>query len=192
MRMRCGLHTLTPPPPTIRVRTGVLAPFSPLLRVLLDARGSIVSGPLLDTAVAPTLVFTTSAAAPETLAVWQAAGVEVATVAPSSSGMGVSLDAVLHELGRRGILQLMVEGGAAVQTSFLQQGLVDELHLYKGSTVIGEGGRLWVTSPLAATIGDARFWALRSVRQLGNDAVMVYGNPDYAHAEDAHIAISPL
>jgi riboflavin biosynthesis pyrimidine reductase len=175
------------------MHTGMLAPPSPLLRVVLDARGTIVSGPLLDTTVAPTLVFTTPAAAPETLAVWRAAGVDVATVAPSASGGGVSLEAVMDELGRRGIIQLMVEGGAAVHTSFLRDGLVDELHVYKGSTVIGEGGRPWVTSPLAATIGDARFWALKSVRQLGNDAVMVYGRPDNAPlAEGAHIAMSPL
>lgn len=166
---------LTARPP--RLPVGMLPPAAPLLRVLLDARGSVTSGPLLDSATAPTLVFTTADAAPEALAAWRSAGIDVVVVTKGVSG-GVRLEEVLDELGRRGVLQLLVEGGAAVHTSFLREGLVDELHVYKGSTVIGEGGRSWITSSLAATIGDARFWALRSVRQAGNDAVMIYGKPD--------------
>jgi riboflavin biosynthesis pyrimidine reductase len=52
---------------------------------------------------------------------WTTAGVEVQTVSAAEVGGGVQLTEVLDELGRRGVLQLMVEGGGAVHTSFLKQ-----------------------------------------------------------------------
>jgi riboflavin biosynthesis pyrimidine reductase len=56
----------------------------------------------------------------------------------------------------------------------VEQNLADAMHLYKGATALGEGGRPWITAPLTQTISDARFWTLSSVRPLGNDVVMIY------------------
>eukprot|EP00037_Helgoeca_nana_P021038 m.210750 g.210750 ORF g.210750 m.210750 type:complete len:618 (+) comp25494_c0_seq7:97-1950(+) len=158
----------------LQLASDTLSPVAPLLRVVLDARGSVREGPLLDTAEAPTLIFTTKAAPADVVTAWTTAGVEVQTVSAAEVGGGVQLTEVLDELGRRGVLQLMVEGGGAVHTSFLKQNLADAMHLYKGATALGEGGRPWITAPLTQTISDARFWTLSSVRPLGNDVVMIY------------------
>lgn len=55
-------------------------------------RGRVLSGPLLDTSLAPTLVFTTAAAPPSSRDVWEKAGVEVCEVGEGAGGEGVSLD----------------------------------------------------------------------------------------------------
>jgi diaminohydroxyphosphoribosylaminopyrimidine deaminase / 5-amino-6-(5-phosphoribosylamino)uracil reductase len=56
---------------------------------------------------------------------------------PAGADGRVSLAALLDELGRRGILSLLVEGGAEVHASFFAGGLVDKLHAYVAPCLIG-------------------------------------------------------
>jgi diaminohydroxyphosphoribosylaminopyrimidine deaminase/5-amino-6-(5-phosphoribosylamino)uracil reductase len=85
-----------------------------------------------------------------------------------------SLTEVLEELGSRGIIQAMVEGGSTLHSSFIEQGLANTVVLYMGSTMLGSSALSWLTVPLCKTISDAKFWMLRSVEKLGNDAKLVY------------------
>jgi len=74
-----------------------------------------------------------------------AAGAEVVVVEggsgtereSESDGDHVDLVAGIHALAERGIDRLMVEGGGEVIYSCFAAGLVDELHVYVGSMVIG-------------------------------------------------------
>ena len=70
--------------------------------------------------LAPTLIFTTALAPAEARRAWETAGVEVCDVAAAAGG-GVALPEVLAELGARGVVQLMVEGGGVLHGSFLAQ-----------------------------------------------------------------------
>ena len=83
-----GTAVADKPKLTVRLADGALPdgwlpPSNPLLRVVLDASGRVTDGPLLDTSVAPTLVFTTAAAAGEARDAWRAAGVEAVEVPPA-------------------------------------------------------------------------------------------------------------
>ncbi|WP_331756038.1 dihydrofolate reductase family protein (plasmid) [Streptomyces anulatus] len=44
---------------------------------------------------------------------------------------------VLDELGRRGVKQLMVEGGGSIHTQFMAAGLADEVHLAVAPLLVG-------------------------------------------------------
>ena len=158
---------------------GWLAREKPPLRVLLDARGRVSDGPLLDTSLAPTLVLTTAASRGcAARAAWEAAaGVDVAEVPPTEEGGGVCLRAVLAELGERGVIQLMVEGGGQVLASFLRDaggGLAHQLRMYVGATALGATARRWVARPLAETIADAPRWKLLGVEAVGDDVCVDY------------------
>ena len=62
---------------------------------------------------------------------------------------------VLAELGRRGVLQLLVEGGATVAHDFHAAGLVDRYVLYLAPVLFGgDDGRPLFAGPGAGTIGD--------------------------------------
>ncbi len=61
----------------------------------------------------------------------------VATVVPSS----LEPADVLADLAARGVLRLMVEGGASVLRAFLEAGLVDELQRVLAPVFVGEGPR---------------------------------------------------
>ncbi len=77
---------------------------------------------------------------------------------------------VLTELGRRGVIQLLVEGGATVAHDFHAAGLVDRYVLYFAPVLFGgDDGRPIFAGPGAGTIGDVWKGRLVSVEQLGED-----------------------
>jgi diaminohydroxyphosphoribosylaminopyrimidine deaminase/5-amino-6-(5-phosphoribosylamino)uracil reductase len=78
--------------------------------------------------------------------------------------------AVLDELGERGIVQLLVEGGATVARQFHSAGLVDRYVVYVAPALFGgSDARSLFQGPGAPTIGE--LWRSRflSVERLGPD-----------------------
>jgi len=151
------------------------------MRVVLDTRGRVREGPLMDTSVAPTLIFTSAEhCSAEARALWQSRGVQCCDVPVVGGGEGdgagarLDLRAVLRQLAKRGVMQLMVEGGAVLQGNMLREGLCDELRVYLGATLLGSSALPWAQTELTATIKDAKFWKLRTVRQLADDVCLEY------------------
>lgn len=77
------------------------------------------------------------------------AGVEVLEVpraaapgaeTPEGSAAGLALSAALKALGEAGIQSVLVEGGAALATNLLREGLFDELRLYIAPILLGGDG----------------------------------------------------
>lgn len=94
---------------------------------------------------------------------------EAAKVRPALE-LGGDLGGVLDELGQRGVLQLLVEGGATVAHEFHAAGLVDRYVLYLAPALFGgDDGRPIFAGPGAGTIADVWRGRLISVEQLGED-----------------------
>ena len=92
-----------------------------------------------------------------------------ARVEPAVSLTG-DLGEVLDELGRRGVLQAMVEGGATVAGDFHRAGLVDRYVLYLAPALFGgEDARPIFGGPAAPTIDDVWRGRIASVERLGDD-----------------------
>ncbi len=80
------------------------------------------------------------------------------------------LDGVLSELGRRGVLQLLVEGGPTVAHDFHAAGLVDRYVVYLAPAFFGgDDARPLFTGHGAGTIDDMWKGRLISVERLGED-----------------------
>lgn len=95
--------------------------------IVVDSRLRFPDGAaLLSHPTHPVWIATTAAAPEDRLQALCSAGA-VALVLPADPHGRVSLPDLLDELGARGIQRLMVEGGAAVITAFLSQGLADRL-----------------------------------------------------------------
>jgi diaminohydroxyphosphoribosylaminopyrimidine deaminase/5-amino-6-(5-phosphoribosylamino)uracil reductase len=97
---------------------------------------------------------------------------------PAGADGRVSLPALLDELGARGMLSLLVEGGAEVHASFFADGLVDKVCAYIAPSLIG--GRD-APSPLGGNgvehlAGSTRLQELDLTR-LGDD-VLITGYVD--------------
>ncbi len=80
------------------------------------------------------------------------------------------LGGVLDELGRRGILQLLVEGGGAVAGQFHRRRLVDRYVFYLAPALLGgDDGRPAFAGPGVATMAEAWRGEIVSLRRLGPD-----------------------
>lgn len=155
--------------PALTVRDVETRPPVPPLRVLLDARGRVpAEGPLFDVDLGPTLVLTTSQADPEMMAAWKGAGVEVDEVEPGADG-GVDLPAALRVLAGRRVLQALVEGGPSVHGALVRAGLADELVVYAGGVLLGDGARPVLAGFPVGTLSDAPRWRLVDVTRVGDD-----------------------
>lgn len=176
-----GAGTALADRPSLTVRKLPVADVVPLgappLRVLLDAHGRVpVDGPLFDTTLAPTLVITTERADAAQLDQWRASGAEIEFVdfASAATGRGVDLHSTLALLGRRGVLQAMVEGGAALHGALLVEDLVDQLTVYVGNTLLGSHGLPALAHDGPSTIAAAKRLSLAGVVQLGDDVRLDY------------------
>lgn len=141
------------------------------LRVLLDASGTVQAiGPLFDVDLAPTLVVTTEAAAPNTVDEWRAAGAKVAVVGPGRDGRGVDLDAMLRLLAaEHGVLQALVEGGARLHGALITAGLADRLVAYVAPALIGARGIPAFGDFGGDSLADSARGLLVDVTRLGED-----------------------
>lgn len=80
------------------------------------------------------------------------------------------LEDLLDQLGDRGILQVLVEGGASVAGSFHRAGLVDHYILYLAPAIFGgDDARPLFSGPGAETIADVWRGTFTDVTQLGGD-----------------------
>lgn len=158
--------------PQLTVRhPNCLLPHQPL-RVILDATGQVpATGPLFNCQLAPTLVITTSQCPESRRAEWQSAGAEVATVAASSRG--VNLQEAWQLLGKRSILQVLVEGGATLHTALLETSLVNRLSIYVGPVLLGSAGSPFYQKHIA-TLQQAQRLSLQGVQKLGSSVRLDY------------------
>jgi diaminohydroxyphosphoribosylaminopyrimidine deaminase/5-amino-6-(5-phosphoribosylamino)uracil reductase len=92
-----------------------------------------------------------------------------AAVAPALERIG-PLEDVLDDLGARGFLQVLVEGGATVAHDFHARGLVDRYVLYLAPALFGgDDARPSFAGTGAATMADLWRGQVRSVTSLGGD-----------------------
>jgi diaminohydroxyphosphoribosylaminopyrimidine deaminase/5-amino-6-(5-phosphoribosylamino)uracil reductase len=80
------------------------------------------------------------------------------------------LGTILDDLGRRGVLQVLAEGGAIVAGALHRARLVDRYVLYLAPMLLGgDDGRPVLAGPGAATLADAWRGNIVSVQRLGED-----------------------
>jgi len=84
--------------------------------------------------------------------------------------LGGDLGGVLDDLGGRGVLQVLVEGGATVAGAFHRAGLVDRYVFYVAPALLGgDDGRPVLAGAGAPTMADIWRGRIVDVRQLGED-----------------------
>jgi len=137
------------------------------LRVILDSRLRIPRRSRVLTGLGRCLVMASGSAPARNLG----RGAEIVRV--RSGRGGLDLRSVLKRLGERGVTSVLVEGGPRVHTSFLESGLVDEVHLFLAPRLIGGKaartffeGRGFPRLPGTPRLSDV------SVRRVGPDILI--------------------
>lgn len=133
-----GIGTVRDDNPRLNVRAGVGGdtPRQPL-RVVVDSRLEI--SPAAAILAGGGCLIACAVDRPEKAAQLAALGAEI-VVLPNPQGR-VDLPALLQELGRRGINEVMAEAGLKLNGSLLREGCVDELLIYQAPVLLGDGAR---------------------------------------------------
>ncbi|MEO7110823.1 MAG: bifunctional diaminohydroxyphosphoribosylaminopyrimidine deaminase/5-amino-6-(5-phosphoribosylamino)uracil reductase RibD [Polyangiaceae bacterium] len=134
-----GIGTAIMDDPRLTVRD---APGPSPLRIVFDTKLRLpVKSRLVESArEVPTLVICNADASTSAEEDLVAHGVEVLR-APSSAEGRIDVTGALHLLAARGIVTMMVEGGAELAGSLLAARLADELHAFIAPTLLGPRGR---------------------------------------------------
>ena len=166
-----GIGTVRDDDPQLTVRA-VPTERQPL-RVVVDARlETPLNARLLDGG--PVLV---AAAIHDTerIAALERRGAEV-VVLPNDGGK-VDLQALLFELGRRGLNEVLAESGFKLNGSLLKEGCVDELVLYLAPALVGDAARGLFNLPALSSLAGKRPLAFHDVRLVGRD-LRIIARPD--------------
>jgi diaminohydroxyphosphoribosylaminopyrimidine deaminase/5-amino-6-(5-phosphoribosylamino)uracil reductase len=118
---------LTARPPGPRIPT----------RIVLDSHARLPPSSVLATTarVTPLLVIAAAGADEGRMAALRGCGGEVLTLPPDDGRPSVA--ALLNELGRRRMTNILVEGGAAVLGAFLDAAAIDEVHVFIAPCLAG-------------------------------------------------------
>ena len=174
-----GIKTVLADDPALTARDRAGRPLARQpLRVALDSHCRMPVESQLLHQPGQTLVYTTVAAPPENIRGLENTGAEVRTLSATAVGQ-VCPDEVLADLGRRGIVNLLVEGGGLTLGSLFDAGLVDKVHTFVAPVIIGG---IDAASPVEGAGAELMAHAMRldrtSIRQIGPDW-LITGYPQY-------------
>ncbi len=141
------------------------------LRIVVDSRGRIpITARVLGTE-APVLIATTAAAPAAWRAALAARGAEV-LVLPSAADGRVDLVALLMTLGQRGVMSVLVEGGATLLGALFDAALVDKVHAVIAPLIIGGRALPAVGGRGAWSMAEAHRLQDVTVARLDDDTVI--------------------
>lgn len=110
------------------------------LRVILDSHGRLsLSARVFDPSLPGDTMLATVDAPADHAAALADRGIEVLRLPDDGTGR-VSLRALLDALGARGIMALLVEGGAGVLGAFFDQAMVQRCHVFIAPKMVGGAG----------------------------------------------------
>jgi GTP cyclohydrolase II len=162
-----GVGTVIADDPQLTVR--LVAGSSPI-RIVLDSTLRLPANANVLDEQACTILATTERSSAEGRRQLRARGVGVRVV-DAEPPWGVSLPATLALLRASGVRSLLVEGGAAVITSFLRARLADRVVAGIAPTIVG-AGKDAVGDLSIARVSDGLRLTRRSVHALGDDLVV--------------------
>ena len=131
-----GIGTVLRDDPLLTTRLGIADQRDPI-RVVVDnlARLPLRAKAVNRASTAPTILAVSQMAPRTKLEALEREGVQVIVV--ESSPRRVSLERLIEALGKRGILSVMIEGGAEINASALREGVVDKVLVFLAPILIG-------------------------------------------------------
>lgn len=165
-----ALGTVVADDPRLTVR-GAVVPLVAPLRVVFDSRAELPPTSILrrTATAAPTLVLAGHGAPPGHVTALKAAGVHVE--------LADDPPAQLRALRRRGVDNILVEGGGVLAGRLVAAGLVDRLFLITAPIILGHEGIPAFGALAGVRLADVERWRVAGRRELGADSLTVLDRP---------------
>lgn len=139
------------------------------IRIILDSKlRTPLDANVIDTNEAKTILVTSEDADLNVVSTYEEKGVQVLCIAKTENGL--DLDAMLEQLYQLGITDVLVEGGGAVNASFLRAGLIQKYLVYMAPKVLGGQNSVSpFTGQDVETINAAELVEFSEVEKIGDD-----------------------
>jgi diaminohydroxyphosphoribosylaminopyrimidine deaminase/5-amino-6-(5-phosphoribosylamino)uracil reductase len=177
-----GIGTVLVDDPLLTDRTGEPRRRK-LLRVVIDSKlRTPPKSRLVKSAEADVLIFTTQPVDSAKARALAKVGAEIVRTRARNRLGHVCLDTVLAELGRREILHVLFEAGAALNGSALAMDIVDKLVLFYAPRLMGSDGVPFAQAPAGKSIANLPPLKNLTIEKVGEDLKVqgylhdVYGN----------------
>lgn len=165
-----GIGTALADDPALTVREAPAPRVAPL-RVVFDRQARLpADGILARTASEVGVIAFTDGSAPEREQQLREQGVQVQSVGSLAQGLAL--------LRRRGVHHLLVEGGAALASAFIEAGLVDRLITFQAPVILGAGALSAFGEVPAQVASAAPRWRVIARETFGDDLMTTYARPD--------------
>ena len=162
-----GLGTARADDPLLTVREPEFTPRVNPARIVFDTSARLpVTSRLVQTAREQRTIVVCWAPDPAHAAALEHAGVTLLHSA--------TLADALVALRETGIRSLLVEGGAALASSFLLESLVDRLIIFRAPLILGGGALNGFAGMAPTTVRAAKRWRVVDTRQFGDDEMTTY------------------
>jgi len=154
-------------------------PIRPPVRIVFDSRLQLplTAGLVATARDIPTWIVTletTLASLPsERIRAFEELGVELIAVGAHETGP-LAVDAALRAFAERGLTRLLVEGGGRLAASFIDEGLVDALAIFRGGQILGGDAIAAVAELGLEKVADAPAFRLVDSRAVGPDRFESY------------------
>lgn len=160
-----GVQTALADNPQLTARTEI-PPRIPPLRVVFDRNARLSSQSILAKTAKETPTVIVTASSTRMPADLEQLGVE--------QMRAHDVGEALRKLKQRGVLSLMVEGGAGLAASFLAGDYVDRLVIFRAPIILGEGALGAFSGIAAQEVEHAPRFTLIESRPVGDDVMSVY------------------
>jgi diaminohydroxyphosphoribosylaminopyrimidine deaminase/5-amino-6-(5-phosphoribosylamino)uracil reductase len=162
-----GAGTVLQDNPRLTARTpGARSP----LRLVLDGRVSTRPAHRVYSSASPGALLVTTTRQLDRTASFERRGAAVLGL-PGKGGR-IPLQQLLRALAKRGIVSLLVEGGADVHGQFVRSGLWDRLVLFVTPKLLGNQALPWLDLPGGRKMSDAVLLGSFTVEELGGEALL--------------------
>ena len=166
-----GIGTAKADDPLLTVRDVDPPPRVPPARVVFDTSARLpLASELVRTARELRTIVVCWAPDPAHAAALEHAGVELIHAG--------SLGDALSAMRGAGIGSMLVEGGAALASGFIQEAYVDRLVILRAPLILGDGSLNAFGGVTAARLDEVSRWRIVRSARLGDDEMTVYASPD--------------
>jgi diaminohydroxyphosphoribosylaminopyrimidine deaminase/5-amino-6-(5-phosphoribosylamino)uracil reductase len=169
-----GVGTAVSDDPELTCRLPGLGDASPV-RIVVDPRLRLplTSRLVRSAAQRPTWVIAQEGNERSRVAAFSDCGIIVLEVPVTGQGE-LNVDAAFHDLGKRGLTRVLVEGGSRLTGALLRAGLVDRIAWFRAPSLMGGDGVAVAVAFGVDTLDQAPRFKRRGLEPCGDDVLEIY------------------
>lgn len=168
-----GIGSILADDPRMNARYHTVLPSRQPIRVILDSKLRTPPDAAIFKVDEPIIIVCALKDIPSDHPLYQHKQLSILSL-PDAEKKQVDLEAVLFELAKHGVNEVLVEAGSQLSGSFISNGLFDELLIYLAPSLLGASGRSMYELPGISELKEKIRLCHKETHKLGDDLLLSY------------------